>query len=473
MLTRTRSTGHQPGGPRCFQTALLRTSAAWCVALAACGGPPSAERPRPARTEAFSRPLEIYRDLGFLTGSGPFPVVASFVTIAGPVDSTYVLLGLSIPNSALRFQREGRGFFAEYDVRIAFMDSDSITVKRFETRETVRIPSFSETGRIDESIVYQQAFALTPGSYSVRLQAADANSSRGFRMTDTITVPAYGEAGTRIGAPVLVYQARGRTTRDSLPELIFNARHTVPYGGAAPMLYLESYGDDDALDVRVIGDAGSVVWRARTPLSAGTTPLRYAIVSIPSDSLPLGKSWIEVTPSGNEQQRTPLLLTISDQWMVANLSDVLRFLRYIADDVELDSLDVGSPVEQRAAWDRFWKRRDPLPITELNEFREQFFQRVRYATEAFRETGDAGWQTDRGEVYIVLGPPDVTLERTMGRADFPGQPNAEEWVYENIAGSRLSLLFYDRTGFGQFELQPSSAAAFRAAAERLKPRPER
>jgi hypothetical protein len=34
-------------------------------------------------------------------------------------------------------------------------------------------------------------------------------------------------------------------------------------------------------------------------------------------------------------------------------------------------------------------------------------------------------------------------------------------------------LFYDRTGFGRFELIPASASAFRAAAERLKPRADR
>lgn len=453
---------------------LVLTLAATAL-LAACGGPSGMERPRPTRAEAISRPLEIYRDLGFLTGSGQFPAVASFVTIAGPADSTYVLLGLSVPNSALRFQREGTGFFAEYNVHVAFMDDDSVTIKRFESKETVRIPSFAETGRTDESIVHQQAFAMPPGRYILRLQAADANSSRGFRMTDTLTVPAYGPGVARIGSPVLVYRAHGRTSRDSLPALIFNPRHTVPYGGEDPLLYVETYDRDTTVAIQVVNDAGVTVWSTRTSLSEGGEGLRYGIVQIPSETLPLGKFWLQVAPDGAAPERTPLVLTISDQWMVANFDEVLRFLRLIAHDDELDSLEVGAPAEQRAAWDRFWERRDPLPITDINEFRDQFFQRVRYATEAFRETGGgrAGWQTHRGEVYIVLGPPDYITERFIGRPELTGQPNAEEWVYDAAAGGRLNLLFHDRTGFGRFELAPSSAAAFRAAAERLKPRPER
>jgi GWxTD domain-containing protein len=444
------------------------------VLLAACGGQSGPERPRPTRAEAFSRPLEIYRDLGFMTGSGQFPAVASFATIAGPADSTFVLLGLSIPNNALRFQREGSGFFAEYSVQVAFMDDDSVTVKRFESKEIVRIPSFAETGRTDESIVHQQAFAMPAGRYIVRLQAADANSSRGFRMTDTLTVPAYGPGSARVGSPVLVYRAHGRTSRDSLPRLIFNPRHTVPYGGEAPRLYLEAYDHATPLAVQVVNDAGVTVWSTRTTLSEGGEGLRYGVVEIPSETLPLGKFWLQVAPDGATPERTPLVLTISDQWMVANFEEVLRFLRFIAHDDELDSLNVGSPAEQRAAWDRFWDRRDPLPITDINEFRDQFFQRVRYATEAFRESGGrAGWQSDRGEVYIVLGAPDHVVERFIGRPELTGQPNAEEWVYDAAPGGRLNLLFHDRTGFGRFELVPSSAAAFRAAAERMKPRPER
>src|SRR5687768_267804 len=188
VSVRSRSGGHRPGGPHCFDarpaprlTLPLRLTTAGLAAtllLAACGGQSGPERPRPARPEGFARPLEIYRDLGFMTGSGQFPAVASFATIAGPADSTYVMLGLSIPNSALRFQREGTGFFAEYSVQVSFLDHDSVTVKRFESKETVRVPSFAETGRTDESIVHQQAFAMPAGSYILRLQAADVNSSR-------------------------------------------------------------------------------------------------------------------------------------------------------------------------------------------------------------------------------------------------------------------------------------------------------
>jgi GWxTD domain-containing protein len=440
--------------------------------LAACGA--STGGSRTPRNETFSRPLEIYRDLGFMTGTGQFPVVASFATVAGPADSSYVLMAMSVPNSALRFQRDETGFFAEYSVDVAFMDPDSAVVQRWRGREIVRVSTFAETGRTDESVVYQQGVAIAPGHYIVRVESADANSSRGFRMIDTLTVPDYA-AAPAVASPVLVYEAAGRSVRDSLPGLIFNPRRTVPYGGVAPKLYLEAYNSaEQPLLVRVMNDVGDTVWSARATLHGGTDALRFGVVGVPAEVLPLGRFWVEVAGEDVAAMRTPLVMTISDQWMVGNFDDVLEFLRFIAHNEEIDSLRVGSPVEQRAAWDSFWARRDPLPVTEINEFRDQFFQRVRYVTEAFREPGGrAGWATDRGEVYIVLGPPDHALERFVGANDMTSQPNAEEWVYVNAPGGRVTLLFHDRTGFGRFELVPSSAATFRSIADRLKSGPRR
>jgi GWxTD domain-containing protein len=417
-----------------------------------------------------SRPLDIYRDLGFLTGTGQFPAVASFATMAGPADSTFVLFALSIPNSALRFQRDATGFYAQYDVTIAFLRPDSIAAQRFTTRELVRIGSFAETARTDESIIFQHAFALQPGRYVVQVHAADAHSSRGFRMADTVTAPAYGERGLRIATPLLTHRADPRRERAQPPSLIVNPRNTVPFGGTSPLLYVEAYGAGLPLTAEIMDAGGTVVWRGAVALQAMEGALHSGVVSIPSEEFPLGRFTITVRGAGVASEPRPLLLTISDQWMVANFEEVLQILRFIAYPAELDSLRSGTAIERREQWERFWQRRNPLPAAGINEYRDQFFQRVRFATEAFRESGRAGWQTDRGEVYIVLGPPDHAIERFLGPTDLTGQANAVEWLYSNAAGGRLNLLFHDRSGFGRLELVPASASAFRAAAERVKQR---
>jgi GWxTD domain-containing protein len=446
------------------------------VVLAACSKASDGTRaPAPARNQTISRPLEIYRDLGFKAGPPQFPAVASFATMAGPADSTYVMLSLSMPSSALRFQRGTAGFAADYAVSLAFLQ-DTVTVRRLDEKQRVTVATFAETGRTDESVVYQNTIAVPPGRYIVQLQANDANSTRGFRTTDTVDIPAYGETAARIGSPVFVYEADGRANRAARPTLISNPRHTVAYGGESPKLYVETYGvaPEEPVRVNVVDEKGVSIWSADAALPRGDGALRYGVLDIPGENLPLGKMWVEVSAAGTTSNRTPLLLTISDQWMVANFEEVVEFLRYVAYQDELDSLTVGGPVERRAAWESFWARRDPLPATAVNEYRDLFFGRVRYATEMFREPGLLGWKTARGEVYIVLGPPDHAQERWIGDTyNMSGPPNAMEWVYDNVPGGRLTLLFIDRGSFGRYELAASSESAFRATAERIKPRKPR
>lgn len=54
----------------------------------------------------------------------------------------------------------------------------------------------------------------------------------------------------------------------------------------------------------------------------------------------------------------------------------------------------------------FWERRDPDPRTPHNEARLAFWNRVLEANFKFGDTPKPGWKTDRGKIYILLGPPD-------------------------------------------------------------------
>lgn len=438
-----------------------------------CGGGSAPGQPSPRDRDPIGRPLETYQQIGLIAGPGHFPAVASLSTMAGPGDSAYVLFGLSLPNNALRFQRDGNGFMGEYTVTLTFA-RDSQVVQRLERREAVRIATFAETGRTDESIVFQQIVSLEPGTYVVNVQAADAHSSRGFRMTDTLDVPAYGARAHRIAQPILVYKGAGRSDRSAPPDIVLNPRHTIPYGSDAPRVYIESYGAGSPVPITlsVVDETGTSVWNAQATIADGDSLVRHATIDLPEGTLPLGKLWVEIsTPGQPASPRAALVISISDQWMVANFDEVLEFIRYIGSRAEIDSLQIGSPAERRERWEAFWRHRDPLPATPINEFRDEFFRRVRLATEQFAEPGGLpGWKTDRGEVYIVLGPPTFGQERFIGRAEYSGQPNAVEWLYDNLPGGRMSILFIDRTGFGRFELSPSSEAAFRAVAERLRPR---
>ena len=441
------------------------------LALAACAGAEARpEGPGPPPAAEFARPLQVYRQLGLMTGPERFPAVASLTALAGPADSTLLLVGLSLPASALRFQRSGDAFAADYRVSLR-ATRDGQPAGGADWRETVRVPAFAETARTDESVLFQGALTLAPGRYTVTIRARDGLSARGFEAVDTVELPAFATDRT-LATPVLAYRALPRAGTAAVPRLVLNPRLAAPYGGDTILVYVERYGPGaDAAPVRVeVRTADGLSLWARDVTPTPGVGLAAAVTTLPVDSLPLGRYSLSASVGGERSDAVPLLVTISDGWMVANFDEVLELLRYIASPEELEPLTAGGAEERRARWDAFWAARDPVPATPVNEYRETFFERLRVATEQFAEGGSPGWRTDRGEVYVVLGPPSDYLELAPTRpGGGPGGGAAQEWVYHRVpGGGRLSLVFVDPHGFGTYRLTDGSAAAFRAVARRVR-----
>jgi len=123
----------------------------------------------------------------------------------------------------------------------------------------------------------------------------------------------------------------------------------------------------------------------------------------------------------------------------------LSSVRYIIQkDEKRDFLNL--PASERPAFiESFWKRRDPDPETEMNEYRDMYYQRIAEANSIFRDGLGEGWLQDRGRIYILLGPPDTRQQYPRGyrMGDYP----TEVWMY-----GFYSIVFVDQDWNGNFEL---------------------
>ncbi len=110
----------------------------------------------------------------------------------------------------------------------------------------------------------------------------------------------------------------------------------------------------------------------------------------------------------------------------------------------------------------FWRRRDPNPDTEENEFREEYYERIAYANEHFA-SGIPGWKTDRGRIYITWGKPDsVEAHPSGGAYDRPSYEGGgstttypfETWFYRHLdnVGDGIEIEFVDPTGTGEYRI---------------------
>lgn len=101
----------------------------------------------------------------------------------------------------------------------------------------------------------------------------------------------------------------------------------------------------------------------------------------------------------------------------------------------------------------FWKQRDPTPGTSRNEFYEEYQRRLNYVDRMFgRGSTKRGRETDRGRIYLLLGPP---LERQVFDTYSNLYP-CELWYYKGKPEWGLPpyfyLIFYQPQGIGEYKL---------------------
>ncbi|MBM3309879.1 MAG: GWxTD domain-containing protein [Candidatus Aminicenantes bacterium] len=103
----------------------------------------------------------------------------------------------------------------------------------------------------------------------------------------------------------------------------------------------------------------------------------------------------------------------------------------------------------------FWEKRDPDPETEANEFKEEFDRRVEYCNAHFRE-GRRGINTDRGRIYLYLGPPDQVQSFPMVSG---GTTSVLWWSYYTYV---VAVEFIDDRGLGEYKINEIDGSLFDA-----------
>ena len=163
--------------------------------------------------------------------------------------------------------------------------------------------------------------------------------------------------------------------------------------------------------------------------------------------------------SDRKRNQTPELKKAYKDWIEKDVA-------YIITDEERKAFKRLATDEEREQFiEAFWRRRDPDPDTEENEYREQYYERIAYANEHYT-SGIPGWKTDRGRIYITFGKPDEVESHPSGgnyeRPSYEGGGSTttypfETWFYRYLAGvgSGIEIEFVDPTGSGEYHIARS------------------
>jgi len=392
----------------------------------------------------------LYQRMGRIAGSNPLPFIGQTAFFAGRGDSTVVMLGLSLDNKTLAFQRTGRDFVARYRVEIGFQRPGALPL-RYAREEAITVATYPETQRADEAVVWQQTFLLPPGTYQLSVTIRDPGSTSFSTAQMPLTVPAFAP-GSNSG-PILVYSSTPRSDLWAEPAVLLNPRGTVAHGGESLNVLVEAYGltGPTRIPVEMRDEQDQVLMKRDLEYSGGKA-VESRVIQLSPETPSLGRLTITVGQPGSEK-RVVALVSFSRSWVLTNYDNLLNLLRFFGYDERLEQLRKAPPAERATLWRQFWVETDPLPNTPENEALEIYFTRLAIANDRFRDEGAGqGWRSERGEVFITLGPADQEVESPPGQ-----DPRIVQWAYNEY---RSVLTFTGQAGFSRLRLTPNARAEF-------------
>jgi GWxTD domain-containing protein len=417
----------------------------------------SDEQPKP--TETLTRLLntqQFYQRLGRLSAGDPMPFVGTVAFAAGPGDSVIAVTGLSLENRAFAFQREGNSFVARYRVSLSFKREGAPPVE-LAREELVRVATFQETQRADESVLFQQVLRIVPGSYKVTATVRDASSTSESSASAVYTAPEFGKGA--YSAPILTYQATGRGSLGDPLSLVLNPRGAVGYGSDTLLAYVEGYGFTEATKVpfQVLDEEEHTIYSDSLRFRGGRE-VESQVVRLAPDSVSLGE--LRIVVGSKPERSASALVSFTQAWVVTNFDEMLDLLRFFGHDEQIAAMRRAPEGERARLWRDFYQATDPNTGTPENEALNQYFSWINAANSRFKDEGIPGWRTDRGEVFVTLGPPDESVESTPGTSS-----RIIRWTYLTY---RLEIYFQDETGFGRLRLTPGSRAEYERILSRVR-----
>ena len=431
------------------------------LALSACGSwTRLGTESQPTPSQSLAAVLDetaVFRRIGRLAAGGPVPFIGNVALLPGSGDSVLTVLALSLENRSLGFERQGtEGFVARYRVDLA-LQREGMAPVTIGRDETVRVTTFQETLRNDESVLFQEPVLLAPGRYHLTVSVRDRRGDRQSRAEQDLIVAAF--VPGRTSAPILVYEVTGRGTPADAFRGLLNPRGAAGYGADTLTVLVEGYrmAPGQRIPLSVV-DGRDTVLLAQELTFTGATPLESRLLRFAPQNAPLGELRF-VLGAEPAQQITTALISLSSNWIVSNYDEMIALLRFFGNEEQMARLRRAAPMERPALWQAFYKDSDPNPATPENEALDAYFSRLTQADQRFPDEGQPGWRTERGEVFIALGDPDEVVD-----ASASNQGRIVRWTY---SAHRIALYFVDETGFGRFRLTPQSRADFERVRARI------
>jgi GWxTD domain-containing protein len=422
--------------------------------------------------------------------TGFIPLAVDYAIFKSSKDKSYIEIYLSFYQNNLQYLPEENHFVAEYVATAEILQNDS-TLKRMVDRRNNTIDSLNQI-TITRKFLNIFTFELEQGDYIGKIAVQGLNSNKVGEFYFDFKIPyisldSLSISGIELSSHIVSDTSRGEFNKNSFlvipnPYNLYHIAMPVVYYYAE--VYNLSYSPDNpggySVETSIRDMDGTAVkeYPVKKHKKPGTSAVvvgGYNIVTLPSANYVIDLSVTDestgqrvsqskrfqfLKPGEREVNRTDSLEIANrvarDISMYANFTEKeldkeFEMARYIADKNEKKIYSTLNTEGKRAFLAKFWRRFDPDPQTEINEFKQNYFERTNYANTNFSAAKKDGWKTDRGRVLLTYGSPSDIERNYMTINTKP----YEIWQYHELEGGVI-FVFADLRGFGEYELVHST-----------------
>jgi GWxTD domain-containing protein len=393
----------------------------------------------PNLTASSLRQPGIDRTFGLSQGALRFYYQASQFRAPG---GTWVEIAYSMPYDQVQFVSDGPKFKAAYSFSMIVMDAKGGQVAGDSWDRSLTVERYKELQKGNYLACDTFRLKVNPGKYKFLIICTDGNSER--RGESEIRLEVRDFQSVALSLSGLRFQKVQGARLTPWPRRQFG-----DVNGDINLYYrVYSSGQDSIRASYSLTRFGSAApaWSQQENLEpAADLGVNKAIKA---DSLLTGSCVLKL-----KVEQSGLAATAGESLFIRNSKMInardyreqVDQLEYISRGRELDSLRQADPATRETLLIRFWQVRDPDTTTSINEYRDEYYERINYANEHFGTMFKSGWKSDMGMIYVLFGPADE-----IERHPFDMETQAYEvWHYYSDG---LRYVFMDRRGIGDYEL---------------------
>ncbi|MFN3821263.1 MAG: GWxTD domain-containing protein [bacterium] len=347
----------------------------------------------------------------------------------------------------IQFVRHPEGYLGEVEVILHIKDEKGVQVWREVKQKKALVRRFEETNDRRKFLWLLFSPFLPPGEYRVQVVVTDTESLQSYtqEMRFSVSVP---NADLAVSGPLFSLSPDWDSTLVFPQDVAFRRLIGDSLGQIWAFFDVIAAKEDPwgKISLIVRSESGMIVFQDSSAhhFKEGYQTI---VVLIPYSRIPYGEYQLqaEVFSQGRQVVKNSQLQVnhFGLPPTIRNLEEAIRQLKYIATESEIESLMRIFPSQREEAFLNFWNRNFPTPGERVNGKMIEYYSRIDYANHHF-SSNRSGWETDRGKIYIIYGPP-VSVERS----GFNEQGSLEIWYYPHL-GKRF--VFRDEFGFGDFRL---------------------